>query len=343
MNAKSSLFLMLAAGAAVSTAAMAGGNDPFAINAMPKSEIKGIRHAWVDMTTGEWSFDQAPSTRDGDFSVYNADSTYNVLGGFTLTDDATRTSTSINKFGTEMLSWGDSEFNMTVDQVVIAYGTNVPDDATPGVTGFDAVIRVYDNESGTADPTFDQIVTLTIGGIPGSTFTSGFAGWFVTADLGSANAFELGDTDGSDFYGNPGLAVAADEDEDGKADIGWSYAFNQAQATKGGAGPFIGFGGNMGGWYDADGDGLIDKQGGVDYPLDSAGTSSHLWNWFNVAPHASNIGNFRFTGSPPPGAVFNIEFRGPIPGDSVLDLNGDGAFDSGDFFNFLGRFDVAGG
>ncbi len=344
MNAKSSLFLMLAAGAAVSTSAMAGGNDPYAIDAMPKSAINGIRHAWVDVKTGEWSFDVKPSTsRAGDFSVFNADGTLNVLGGFGVQDNSTSTSTSINKFGTEMLSWGDSEFNMTVDQIRIGYATNIADDATPGITGFGATIRTYDNESGINDPTWDNTAAITVDGLPGSTFTSGYAGWYITLDLDSADAVELGDTDGSDFYGNPQLAVALDEDEDGKADIGWGYQWVQNQAVKGNVGPFICYGGNFGGYYDADGDGLIDKQGGVDYPLDSAGCSSALWNWFNVAPHASNIGNFRWTGNPPPGATFNIAFRGPIPGDSVLDLNGDGAFDAGDFFNFLARFDVAGG
>jgi hypothetical protein len=110
MNAKSSLFLMLAAGAAVSSAAMAGGNDPFTVNAIPRSEIKQVRHAYYDMTTGEWSFDsQSHSARDGDFSVYNANGTLNdPLGGFFAQDNPTSTSTSINKFGTEALSWGDS-------------------------------------------------------------------------------------------------------------------------------------------------------------------------------------------------------------------------------------------
>ena len=247
MNAKSSLFLMLAAGAAVSSAAMAGGNDPFAVNAISKSEIKGIRHAYCDLTTGEWSFDQAPSTRDGDFSVYNANGTLNVLGGFFGQDNPTSTSTSANKFGTEALSWGDAEFNMTVDQFEISYATNVPDDATPGVTDYGAIIRVYDGESGTADPDAVGVVTITVDGLPGSTFTSGFAGWFVTFDLGSSGSFELGDTDGADFYGNPAGLTGIDEDEDGKADIGWSYEFVQNQATKGTCGPFICFGGNNGG------------------------------------------------------------------------------------------------
>lgn len=342
MNAKSSLFLMLAAGAAVSTTAMAG-NDPFAVDAMPKSALNSIRHAWVDLKTGEWSFDVKPATRAGDFSVYNADGTLNVLGGFGVQDDATRTSTSISAFGTEMLSWGDAEFNMTVDSITIGYGVNIADDATPGITGFDCVVRFYDNESGINDPTFDLTAAVTISGLPGSTFTSGYAGWYVTGTLDSLDAIELGDNDGVDFYGNPQLGVALDEDEDGKADFGWSYQWVQGQATKGNVGPFICYGGNMGGFYDADADGLIDKSGGVDYPLNSAGCSSALWNWFNVAPHTSNIGNFRWTGNPPPGATFNIDLAGPIPGDSVLDLDGNGAFDSGDFFNFLGRYDIAGG
>lgn len=341
MNAKSNFLMIMAAGAAVSSAAMAGGNDPFVMQGIPMSTVKAVRHAYFDMTTGEWSLDQRTSaSRDGDFSVYNADGFAAFYFGL---DDPART-TTIAKMGTEVLAWGDAENNMTVDQIVVTYVTSVLDPEEDGETGFELVNRFYDGESGAADPDAQLIAAYTISGIPGSIDGVTAAGWILTIDLGSANAFELGDNDGSDFYGNPAGLTGFDEDNDGKGDIGWSYQFNQNQTNpQAVTGPVFSFGGNMGGWYDADNDGIIDKFGGIDYPLDSAGCSSHLWGWYNSPPHGVSTGIWRFGGSPPAGATWNIQMRGPIAGDSVLDLNGDGVFDVGDLFSFLNRFDVAGG
>lgn len=336
---KSSLVLMLAAGAAVSGAASAQVAEAIRMH----GNVAPARHAYVNLATGEWTFDVRPAgTRVGDFDVFNnghtpVDPVNGPFGFFHGQDDATRTGT-ITALGTEVISWGDCELSSSIDQIEIQYATNIVDDATPGVVGLDAIIRLYDQDGGNVDGAAVTTAEITIEDIPGNNTTFAFGGWFVTADL--ATPVVLGDT----------AANGLDLDEDGRADIGFAYRFAQNQSVaKGTIGPIITMGGNHGGWFDLDFDGVVDKGAGVDYPLGSAGTSDTLWHWTNgpttLTAKGANLasGAWRFGGNPSAGGSRYMVLRGPVACDPILDLNGDGAFDLGDFFNFLGRFDIAGG
>lgn len=332
-NANSAAWSLVGRLAFVAAGAVAGLSataQDVALDTIPTSQIHSMRRAFVDLSTGEWSFDKVQSTsRVGDFGVFSSDSGVSSGLGFFLLDDPTRTSTSIGKFGTEMLAWADTEFDMSVDQIVIQYATNVPDSGAPGVDGYDCLIRVYDKESGYSDANSELVSTIRISGIPGSSFSSGYAGWIVTASLATTNSFELGDTDGVDYYGNPGLSSGTDEDGDGLADFGWSYQFEQNQAVKGGCGPVLtrAYGGP-----------------GAEGVTCATGIIPGTFTWYNSPPHAAPIFTFRIVGSPiPAGLSTGIEFRGPIPGCPALDLDHSGHFDLGDFFSFMNEFDIAGG
>lgn len=317
----------------LATIAGAASGQELVVSTLQMSRTAVAGRAYYDLSTRTWSFDPPRESASGQFSVFDNDGTLNVLGGVFPIDDPTRTQTSIAKFGTELVSWGDIEFNSTIDQISLPIATGLPSTGVP-VPGFDLVLTFREKDAGACDADATVVREIVVHDLPSGS-------WEVVVNLGHAEAFELGDTDGVDYFGNPASGIAIDKDEDGKADFSWGVSFRQNQATKTRTGVFVCFGGNYGGYHDRDGDGVITKLGGEDFPLNSAGTSSHYMAWRNLSA-ATPCSVTRAPGSPPAGSSANIQLRGPVPGDSALDLNGDGAFDSGDFFNFLTRVERAG-
>lgn len=338
MNAKTSLMLALAAGVAAPALA---GND-FVQTAQ---KIEGqIHRAYINVRTGELTLTRPANTRVADFFVWNnhgdGSPDFNFFWG---QDSNTRTTTSPAAFGTEAVSFGDIELNSTIDSITIGYyTTNIVDDATPGVDNLGAVWRFYDADGTNNDAAAQEVISITVtSGLPGTTDTVLGAGWFITLDLDSATSFELGDNDGVDFYGNVAGLTGADLDQDGLADFGYSQRFTQNQTgAKGVIGPFLQFGQNHRGNSAIDVDGDLNPDA-----MTSWGTLAN-WDWFNgprFGTGGTYIGFFRFLGNPGPWGSWGLALQGPVAGDASLDLSRDGAFDLGDFFEFFGRYDIAGG
>jgi hypothetical protein len=226
--------------------------------------------------------------------------------------------------GWSVLGWADCPFNVTVDQVVIRYGTNVPDNGTPGVPGLSCTVRLYDQENGLNDPSTVLVKEVVIPSLPGSTFSSGYA--YITLVVDLDVPIELGDRDGFDAFGNPAGGTGADEDGDQFADIGWSYSWTLPAGVNGTIGPAAGFAGN---WKRL----TADQE-----PIRSWGSEGGFEVF--TAAHTGYRGRFATSAQRP--ALYRIpaiELRGPVAKDPQADLDGSGGFDFGDFLQFFNRFD----
>jgi hypothetical protein len=187
---KACLLLAIAAGTAVA-------NDPITTDTTPAGKIAG--HVYINLATGERTIVPAGG-RYGPAVWSNTGSCVGSFfwGGWTAPTNQ------------EAIDWGSITNGVVIDGYQIAYATNLPDPASSGVPGFDAINYFYDDYLGFGN-TGTVAAAFRVGPLPGS-YDGQYWGWIVTIDLAGGFEFTLAGNDANCF--------------DGLHEFGWGCAYN---------------------------------------------------------------------------------------------------------------------